>query len=238
MKIGRCAGWGVILYALTGSVNAAREAREGFSAATTPTRHTLKEIRDRYVVKQQLDYSCGAAALATLMTYYYSEETSEQELLDLLNIRLQSFSEEERARKKRNGFSLLDLKIVAQQKGFEADGFEVSVDQLRLLRAPALVYVRPLDYHHFAILRGIAGDRVYLADPSRGNLRISVPRFASEYGGVVFVLGRPGEKDITTYPLALARSDDFAKPEPRRAFERLERIGPFAVNMGASFRPR
>lgn len=238
--MGRCVGWAVILYALTGSVNAAREGGEGFSDANAAGqgRHTLKELRDLNVVKQQLDYSCGAAALATLMTYYYGEETAEQELLDLLNIRLQSLSEEERAHKKRIGFSLLDLKIVAQQKGFQADGFKVSLDQLRLLKAPALVYIRPLDYHHFAILRGIVGDRVYLADPSRGNLRVSIARFASEYGGVVFVLGRPGEKDITTYPLALARPDDFAKPEPRRVVERLDRQRPFAFNMAARFTPR
>jgi predicted double-glycine peptidase len=171
--------------------------------------------------------------LATLMTYYYGDETSEQELLDLLNIRLESLSKEERARKKRSGFSLLDLKIVAQQKGFQAAGVELSLDQLRELKAPAVVYTRPLDYHHFAILRGIVGDRVYLADPSRGNLRVSIRRFASEYGGVVFVLGRPGEEDITTYPLALGRPDDFAKPEPRRVVERLDRF-----NMAAWFRPR
>lgn len=240
MKIERGMQCAVILYALTGSVTAAREGGEDFSAANAPAqqRHTLKEIRDLNVIKQQLDYSCGAAALATLMTYYYGEETSERDLLDLLDIRLQSFSEKERASKKRNGFSLLDLKIVAEQKGFQAAGFKLSVDQLRRLKAPALVYIRPLDYHHFAILRGIVGDRVYLADPSRGNLRVSIARFASEYGGVAFVLGRPGEEDISTYPLALARPDDFAKPEPRRAVDRLDQIGPFALNMAVWFTPR
>lgn len=239
MKMERCIGWAVILYALTGSVNAAREGEEGFSAANAPAqqRHTLKELRDLNVVKQKLDYSCGAAALATLMTYYYGEETSEQELLDLLNIRLQSLSEEERASKKRIGFSLLDLKIVAQQKGFQADGFKVSVDHLRRLKAPVLVYIRPLDYHHFAVLRGLAGDRVLLADPSRGNVSMHTARFAKEYGGVVFALGRSGEADLAHYPLAMSRLLAYAPPEKERVIRRLDRWEEFTINMAAWFRP-
>ena len=104
-------------------------------------RHTLKELRDQYVVKQQLDYSCGAAALATIMKYYFGEKTTERELLDLLNIRLKNLTEEEIARKKKNGFSLLDLKFAANQKGYQAAGFRLTLDQLRQLSAPVIVFV-------------------------------------------------------------------------------------------------
>ena len=120
---------------------------------TIGKRHTLKELRDQYVVKQQLDYSCGAAALATLMVYYYGEDTSEKEILELLNARLETMTEEEQTRKTRIGFSLLDLKIVAQQKGYRAAGFKLTVDQLPRLLAPVIVYVQPFGYHHFAVLR-------------------------------------------------------------------------------------
>ena len=41
----------------------------------------------------------------------------------------------------------------------------------------------------------------------RGNLRMSIGRFLSEWDGIVFVLGKPGEEDISTYPLALPRPD-------------------------------
>lgn len=50
----------------------------------SPQHHTFKELRDRGVIKQQEDYSCGAAALATLMIYYFGDETPEKEILDLL----------------------------------------------------------------------------------------------------------------------------------------------------------
>ncbi|MDQ3775481.1 MAG: C39 family peptidase [Pseudomonadota bacterium] len=210
----------------------------GFPRTTgiTKERHTLKELRDVHVVRQHLDFSCGAAALATLMSYYYGEQTSEQELLDLLDIQLEKLTPEQLARKKRSGFSLLDLKNVAQQKGYRGAGVQLSLAQLRELVAPVIVYLHPSDYHHFAVLRGIAGDRVFLADPSRGNLRMSTARFLSEYGGVVFVLGKPGEEDILTYPLALVWPDDYAEPELRTVVHRFDRLGAFTVNMAA--RPR
>lgn len=188
--------------------------------ATTIVRHTLKDFRDQDVVKQQLDYSCGAAALATLITGYFGEATSEKELLDLLNIRLRTMSTEEQSRKKRNGFSLLDLKHVAQQKGYKAAGFKLTIEQLKQLAAPVIVFVLPMGYHHFAVLRGIVDDHVYLADPGRGNLRMSVARFEDEYGGIIFVLGKAGEEHIKEYPLQVGRSDDYAEPETRNVFYR------------------
>jgi len=205
---------------------------------TIVKRHTLKELRDQYVVKQQLDYSCGAAALATLMGYYYGENTSEKEILELLNTRLQTMSEEDRARKTSIGFSLLDLKVVAQQKGYQAAGFKLSVDQLPQLLAPVIVHLRPLGYYHFAVLRGVAGDRVYLADPARGNLRMSIERFLDEWHGLVFVLGKAGEEKITHYPLALSRGTDYPSPTLRQAVQQADQAASSAVNLVLRARPR
>jgi uncharacterized protein len=172
-------------------------------------RHSLKELRDRYIVKQQFDYSCGAAALATLLTYYFGDETSEQ---DILKILLAELSNDERRRKEWRGFSLLDLKRMAQAKGYRAAGFKLTIEQLTQLAAPVLVFVEPLGYPHFAVLRGIDRGRVFLADPARGNLRMSIARFLDEWHGIVFVLGKAGEEEITTYPLALPRPE-HVQPE-------------------------
>ncbi len=204
--------------------------------STAPVRHTLKELRDQNIVKQQLDYSCGAAALATLISGYYGENTSEKELLDLLNARLSNMSDKEKSRKKLNGFSLLDLKLVAQQKGYKAAGFKLTVDQLKQLSAPVIVFVRPMGYHHFAVLRGISDDRVYLADPGRGNLRMSIARFEEEYGGIIFVLGKQGEEDITLHKLLIGRPDDFSKPDVRNVVYRTNFFTKAAVD--AAFRMR
>ncbi len=240
IKVGRFLGCVLILQPFINGVSEAEETTWNVPTTVKETigkRHTLKELRDQYVVRQQLDYSCGAAALATLMVYYYGEDTSEKEILKLLNTRLETMTKEEQARKTRVGFSLLDLKIVAQQKGYRAAGFKLTADQLQQLLAPVIVHVRPLGYYHFAVLRGVAGDRVYLADPGRGNLRMSIERFLDEWHGVVFVLGKAGEEKITHYPLALSRGIDYPSPGLRQAARQGDQAASSAVNLVLRARP-
>jgi uncharacterized protein len=178
----------------------------------SPQHHTLKELRDLHVVKQQKDYSCGAAALATLMIYYFGDNTSEEEILNLLQSRL---DDTEKRKKMIRGFSLLDLKHAAESKGYRAAGFQLSALQLAQLAAPAIVFVEPDGYKHFAVFRGMDRGRIFLADPSRGNLRMSLDRFLDEWSGVVFVLGKEGEEKITSYPLQIPRSQ-YIQPELAR----------------------
>jgi uncharacterized protein len=188
-------------------------------------RHTLKELRDQNVIKQEKDYSCGSAALATLLIYYFGEKTSEEAILGML---FDGLTEEEKKSKTLKGFSLLDLKKVAERMGYRAAGFKLSVDQLMRLSAPVIVFVEPQGYKHFAVLRGMSGwRRVLLADPSRGNLRMSLERFTDEYRGVVFVLGKAGEDTLKEYPLAVHPNGDYGQPEMLRFNGQLD-LGTFA----------
>ena len=221
------------LVGLSGCTGMVGKASQSEFQASIVTRHTLKELRDRNVVKQKEDYSCGAAALATLLLYYYGEDTSEVELLALLK---EQIAPEEWPTKSVQGFSLLDLKKVAQVKGFRAAGFELTIQQLAKLTAPVIVFIEPLGYKHFAVFRGVDRGRVYLADPSRGNLRMSVHRFREEWSGIVFVLGQSGEELLTDYPLALPRSD-ILNPEIRRAGQILH-LGRTAQQLNLRSRPR
>ena len=208
----RSLSWVLILLLLVGSGSLAGPDATGGrqdSAVGEVERHSLKEIRDRYVVKQQFDYSCGAAALATLLTYYFGDATSEQDVLKTLMAEL---TKDERRLKAWRGFSLLDLKHTAQARGYRAAGFKLTIEQLMQLAAPVIVFVQPLGYPHFAVLRGIDRGRVFLADPARGNLRMSIARFLGEWDGIVFVLGKAGEEHIKTYPLALPRPEHI-QPE-------------------------
>ncbi len=198
---------------------------------TIVKRHTWKELRDQKVVKQQQDMSCGAAALTSIMSLYYGEKTTEKEILGILQFRIDKSTDEEKARKKKNGFSLFDLKFAAQLKGYDAAGFRLTLEQLRQLKAPVIVYVEPFGYHHFAVLRGIAGDRVFLADPSRGNISLTIAQFADEYGGVIFALAKEGEEDILKYPLALSRSDDYVRPDLHRIMSGMNSYRDYATNL-------
>jgi predicted double-glycine peptidase len=150
-----------------------------------------------------LDYSCGAAALATLLIYYYGDLTSEAEILNSLK---EYLTPEELAIKAERGFSLLDLKNAAQRRGFLAAGFRLTPEQLTRLVAPVIVYVEPRGYKHFAVLRAVRNGMVYLADPARGNLRMRIDQFAGPGNewqqGIIFVLGKTGEHKITAYAAA------------------------------------
>lgn len=179
-------------------------------AAAKPQRHTLKQLRDQNVVKQQLDYSCGSAAMATLLRYYFGDQTSEQAILDKLFAPL---DEKQKKIKAKRGFSLLDLRNVAQGMGYDAAGFKLPAHQLARLSAPVIVHLEAEGYKHFAVLRGMSWRRIYLADPARGNVRMSLDRFLSEWTGVIFVLGKEGESRIKEYPLAIHHNPDYGQPE-------------------------
>src|ERR1700761_9135232 len=68
------------------------------------TVRSMKDIRYSHIVSQQYDYSCGAAALATLLKFGYGIDIPETELIR----RMMVFSTPEVVVK--NGFSMLDMK--------------------------------------------------------------------------------------------------------------------------------
>jgi len=52
---------------------------------------TLKELfAFRQVVRQRFETTCGAASLATIVTHYFRQPTSEEEILHLINVLLRS----------------------------------------------------------------------------------------------------------------------------------------------------
>src|SRR5512134_3064001 len=91
--------------------------------AVAPT-GSWRELRDRNVVRQQLDYSCGAAALATLIRYYFGDDVSEDGILgDILG----SMTAEEVLDREENGLSLLDLRLQAERMGYQAAGVRLTL---------------------------------------------------------------------------------------------------------------
>lgn len=174
---------------------------------------SMKELRDRNVVKQQFDYSCGAASLATVLRYGYGDQVSERDILKSLFAIL---SKKEKKISLKEGFSLLDLKRVAEARGYKAEGFRLAPKDLPKLAGPVIVFIHPLGYRHFAVLRGVRGDRIYLADPARGNIRQPAYRFLDDWlgkngQGIIFVVepktGLPGG----TSPLRMLPS---GSPQP------------------------
>ena len=169
-----------------------------------------RERRDHNVIKQRYDYSCGAAALATLLRYYFADDRlDERGILEGIMGRL---SEDETGDRIQNGFSLLDLKQQAERLGYQAAGVKLGLGRLPKLRGPVLVHLVCDGERHFAILRGVREDRVFLADPSRGNVRMPVHQFAREWTGLALVLGKKGFGLPAEHALAVP-SDTPLRPE-------------------------
>lgn len=148
------------------------------------------DMRNEGVVRQHWDLSCGAAAIATLMTYQLGVPVAEREAaLGMLR------SGDARLVRARLGFSLLDLKRFAASRGFEAEGYAgLTLDEL-VAMAPVIAPIRVRGFPHFVVVRGRRGDRWLLADPAYGNRVMTEARFqqawASRIGFVVHPQGDP-----------------------------------------------
>lgn len=127
------------------------------------------------MVRQQRDFSCGTAALATLLTHYFLQPASEGELLEAL---LAMAGHEGL---QRQGISLGALAALAEARGFAARGVAVTAEALDALRVPAIAWLAPRGQPHFAVLRGVSSGAVELADPARGNVRVPRPAFEREF---------------------------------------------------------
>ena len=74
---------------------------------------SLKEARFKATTRQQFDFSCGSAALATLLTHHYARPVSEQTVFEAM------YALGDQAKIRREGFSLLDMKNYLKAQGFE-----------------------------------------------------------------------------------------------------------------------
>ena len=148
---------------------------------------SLLEIRQANVIVQQWDASCGAAALATLLTYHQGDPVSEKAVAQAMLGKTDPLRV-----KNRRGFSLLDLKRYAEARGFQAEGYSgMSLAELEQL-GPAIVAVTLDRYPHFVVFRGRSGDRVLLADPAFGNRSVEVEVFEKAWQKIAFAVDRPG----------------------------------------------
>ncbi|WP_338621272.1 C39 family peptidase [Paludibacterium sp. THUN1379] len=115
-----------------------------------------KEKRDAGIVKQDHDYSCGAASLATLLNRYYGQTLTEDAILKEL------YNGEARA-------SFEEMQRALSKFGFRALGLASSYAQLIQLKMPVIVYLKHRKDDHFSVLYGIDAETVWLADPSQGH---------------------------------------------------------------------
>jgi len=188
----------------------------------------VESVRDKRfhdVVSQTLDYSCGAAAIATLLRYHYDDPVTEPEIVR----EMAQHGDPEKIR--RQGFSLLDLKTYAERRGYETKGFRVGPEVLERLAIPSITLVHTRGYSHFVVLKGARHGTVYLADPALGQRNIPIDQFVGEWEKVVFFVAakRSGEKPS---PLAVLSS---LAPAPEHLIGELD-LGSIGTRLPMSIR--
>lgn len=147
---------------------------------------SLKEKRWTNVVRQQYDFSCGSAAVATLLTYHY--ETP----IDEATVFKEMFVRGDQAKIRVEGFSMLDIKQFLDRRGLKSDGFRMSLDKLAEIGVPAIVLISIGGYRHFVVIKGIEADRILVADSAFGTTIWPRDRFEAAWGGGIILAAREG----------------------------------------------
>ena len=150
----------------------------GFTVNVT----SKKESQFRSTMRQRYDYSCGSAALATLLSSGYEDAVSEGAVFSKM------YEKGDKAKIRRDGFSLLDMKGYLESEGYQADGFRISLDKLAELGVPAITVLDLKGYKHFVVVKGLTGKEVLVSDPAVGTTVMPRPQFESMWNGILFLI--------------------------------------------------
>lgn len=140
------------------------------------------EIPFRTVIHQQFDYSCGSAALATLLHFQYHKPTNEAEVFKAM------YEVGDQDRIQKLGFSLLDMKKYLSSIGYQADGFRISLKEVQDAAIPAIALIQVGSYKHFVVIKGVVGDHVLIGDPALGLREYNSADFEKLWNGIAFLI--------------------------------------------------
>jgi predicted double-glycine peptidase len=183
---------------------------------------TWRQVQSRNVVMQDREYTCGAASLATILVYCYGKQITEDQILKAA---LGKLTPAELTDREENGLSLEDLARGASQLGFSAAALELGPEKLAELPVPVIVRMVRDEFEHFVVYRGELDGRVFLADPLRGNVRMSQARFRDEWDGKVLAVIERGRKPPEHHALSVPR-DQPVTPERQAARRSLFELPP------------
>ncbi|WP_433884327.1 C39 family peptidase [Pseudomonas vranovensis] len=152
----------------------------------------IQSVRERKfadLVQQKTDFSCGAAALATILRQAYWLDVNEDQIIE----GMLAHSDHDVVRVQ--GFSMLDMKRYVESLGMRARGYRVQLDALQSVRIPVVVLMDVRGYKHFVVMQKVHNGWVYIGDPVLGHKRYKVEDFVKGWNGILFaVIGRGYDK--------------------------------------------
>ena len=134
------------------------------------------------VYRQQYDFSCGSAAVASLLSFHYGIEASENAIFEYM------FKNGDREKIEEQGFSMLDMKDYLRSIGLNAEGYNIPIEIFRKIQIPAITIVNFDGYMHFVVIKGINSKNIILGDPSRGTLVLPIEEFKPYYKNAVLLV--------------------------------------------------
>jgi predicted double-glycine peptidase len=144
---------------------------------------SISERKFRDVVHQQFDFSCGSAALATLLTFHYAHPTDEMTAFRDM------YEHGDRDKISKAGFSLLDMKTYLAKIGYDADGYQSDLVTLEGAGIPAIALIDYRGYRHFVVVKGVRRGSVLLGDPALGTRLVARAEFEQMWeSGVLFII--------------------------------------------------
>lgn len=145
----------------------------------------IVSMRERHfvdMVPQQTDFSCGAAALATILNFAYGFDVTENQVIEgMLKVSDPQLVQSQ-------GFSLLDIKNYVETIGLRGRGYSVEPDILERIKIPTIALLDIRGYKHFVVLKKTTKDKVYVADPALGNRVMDKQDFINGWNNVTFAV--------------------------------------------------
>ncbi|HEY2359163.1 MAG TPA: C39 family peptidase [Phenylobacterium sp.] len=141
---------------------------------------SMREMPFQTVIHQRYDYSCGSAALATLLRNHYGRQVDEAMVFKAM------YLAGDQVKIRKVGFSLLDMKNYLKSIGLNADGYREDLAELQASPVPAIAVIQVGGYKHFVVIKGVRGGRILVGDPAQGLKAYRASEFAHVWSGIVF----------------------------------------------------
>ena len=155
---------------------------------------SFKEQRFSSVMQQQFDFSCGSAAIASLLSYHYDHDVTEHDVFSGM------FALADPEKVRLEGFSMLDMKHFLEAEGYQADGFRMPLSGIRdKVRLPVIVLLNMNGFRHFVVIKGISEDEVFVGDPARGLQVYPRAEFEDYWNGAAFVIRSHMQQGRSTF---------------------------------------
>lgn len=142
------------------------------------TKQEINHIRKTFT-KQYSQYYCGLACLTSVVKYH-GGETTQEKLRDASGTTLQ-------------GTSLLGLYQSAQKLGFEANGYEADLENLKKVEVPVILHtLKDGNLEHYMVCYGYKEGKFILGDPGWGIIEYRDDELEAVWKSKALLMLKPG----------------------------------------------